>query len=528
MKSKKFSAVAFFVLLAVAIPLMIFLLRTQKKATILEQPRNFALIRPGETIDEIVRKAARVVPTASQAAWQEREAIAFIHFGINTFTNREWGEGSENPALFNPATFDARQWARVIKEAGLKMIILTAKHHDGFCLWPTAFTDHSVKSSPWRGGKGDVVAETAAACREFGLALGIYLSPWDRHEPSYGDSPRYNEHFRAQLRELLTNYGRLDEVWFDGACGEGPSGKRQEYDWASYFQVVRELQPQAVIFGMGPDVRWVGTESGYGRETEWSVVPLNLRNLEGLAAAPGPFPLDGHFVPGDLTGPDLGSREKIAPARTLAWYPAETDVSIRPGWFYHPDQDDKVKTPGTLVDIYYSSAGRNGVLLLNIPPDTRGLIHDNDAAALSGMRSILDETFRVDLAAGSVVRASSESRAHPPAFIIDGDPETYWTAEDGVESARIEFDFPAAKTFDRARLEEYFRIGQRVEKFSLEAWDGQAWRVFAQGTTIGAKRLLRFAPVTAARIRLVLEQSRTNPTLAAFGLYQSSKREESR
>ena len=230
--------------------------------------RRFVTIAPGEPIDSIVSKASRVVPSPNQVAWQEREFIAFAHFGMNTFTDREWGDGKESPALFNPTDLDARQWVQAFKAAGMRLLILTAKHHDGFCLWPTATTTHSVKSSPWKNGNGDVVAEVARACREAGLAFGVYVSPWDRHEPSYGDSPRYNELFRAQLRELLTGYGEIAEVWFDGANGEGPNGKRQVYDWPSYYRVVRELQPKAVIFGMAPDVRWVGTESGYGRDTE--------------------------------------------------------------------------------------------------------------------------------------------------------------------------------------------------------------------------------------------------------------------
>ena len=245
---------------------------------------RFVTIAPGEPLEGIVDKASRVVPSRNQLDWQAREFIAFAHFGMNTFTDREWGDGTESPSLFNPTDFDARQWVQVFKAAGMKLLILTAKHHDGFCLWPTATTTHSVKSSPWKNGNGDVVAEVARACRDAGLAFGVYVSPWDRHDPSYGDSPRYNELFRQQLRELLTGYGDIAEVWFDGANGEGPNGKRQVYDWPSYYRVVRELQPNAVIFGMAPDVRWVGTESGYGRETEWSVVPLKLREV--LPCAP--------------------------------------------------------------------------------------------------------------------------------------------------------------------------------------------------------------------------------------------------
>jgi len=491
-----------------------------------QEGRNIAVVEPGESLEAIVRKAANVVPADRQLVWQELEFIAFAHFGMDTFTDREWGEGTESPALFNPTAFDARQWVRVLKDAGIRQLIITAKHHDGFCLWPTAQTEHSVKASPWRAGKGDVVAEVAAACREAGLKFGIYLSPWDRHEPSYGDSPRYNEFFRRQLRELLTGYGEVIEVWFDGACGEGPNGKRQVYDWPSYYAVIRELQPKAVIFGMAPDLRWVGTESGYGRETEWSVVPVSPPVIDLAKIRPSPYPVDAAFLPRDFMGPDLGSREKLAAAAALLWYPAETDVSIRPGWFYHASEDAKVKTPETLVDIYFSSVGRNGVLLLNVPPDRRGLIHENDIASLRGMRTILDGTFRTDLAAGARAKSSASKSGHPPSSVLDGDRETFWMTGDGVETGSLEFEWDAAATFDVALLAEHLRVGQRIESFRLEARAEGGWREFARGTTIGYKRLLRFPAVTAREVRLVIEGSRTSPTLAGFGLYGLYKMKE--
>jgi alpha-L-fucosidase len=477
---------------------------------------NFVLIAPGEPAEKIVQTAARIVPSPSQFAWQEMEFIAFVHFGMNTFTDREWGEGTEDPSLFNPTDFDARQWVRVLKDAGMRMVIVTAKHHDGFCLWPSRYTEHSVKNSPWRGGKGDVVREVAEACRQAGLKLGVYLSPWDRHEPTYGDSPAYNEHFRLQLRELLTDYGEIGEVWFDGACGEGPNGKRQEYDWPSYYRVVRECQPGAVIFGMGPDLRWVGTESGYGRKTEWSVVPIKIR--ESLASADAS--LDKFFIPGDMTAEDLGSREKIASARALAWYPAETDVSIRPGWFYHSSQDAEVKPPEKLIDISFSSVGRNGVLLLNVPPDRRGLVHDSDIKSLMEMRRTLDRTFQTNLATGARIKAASEERGHPARFILDEDRSTYWTTPEDIDAAVLEFELPGKRTFDMAMLQEEIRVGQRVEEFALDAWDGDSWRPVSRGTTIGYKRLLRFPEVTTDRVRLAIVKSRTNPTLSAFGLFK--------
>ncbi len=459
-------------------------------------------IAAGESLDAIVDKASRVVPSPNQVAWQRREFIGFAHFGMNTFTDREWGDGTESPSLFNPADFDARQWVRVFKDAGMKMLILTAKHHDGFCLWPTATTTHSVKSSPWRNGTGDVVGEVSRACRDAGLAFGVYVSPWDRHEASYGDSPRYNEYFRAQLRELLTGYGEIAEVWFDGANGEGPNGKRQVYDWPSYYRVVRALRPKAVIFGMAPDVRWVGTESGYGRETEWSVIPLTLRDA-GAIRAGAPHPLDDAFAPGDLTAADLGSREAIRQASVLAWYPAETDVSIRPGWFYHAAQDARVKAPEKLVDIYFSSVGRNGVLLLNVPPDTRGRISDADAASLAGMRALIERTF-----GGGAAPA-------PPARVP------------AATGAPVAFESPVTggAAFDVAMLQEDITQGQRVEAFRLDLCSGGECREFARGTTIGHKRLLRFpvvqvAPAQAgARVRLTIEQSRGIPVISRLSVH---------
>jgi alpha-L-fucosidase len=484
-------------------------------------PRYLVLIDPGEPLEAVVRKAANVVPADRQAAWQELEFIAFAHFGMNTFTDREWGDGTEDPALFNPGAFDARQWVRVIKAAGMKQLIVTAKHHDGFCLWPSRLTAHSVRFSPWKGGKGDVVGEVAAACHEAGIGFGVYLSPWDRNESSYGDSPKYNGFFLGQLRELLTGYGRVDEVWFDGANGEGPNGKRQVYDWFSYWKLIRELQPQAVIAIMGPDVRWVGTESGTGRETEWSVLPVPVRSRDWIYDPAEKFPLDREFAPGDMMGPDLGSRSRIATARALGWYPAETDVSIRPGWFFHAREDDNVKTPEKLVDIYFSSVGRNGVLLLNVPPDRRGLIHENDAAALAGMRAILDGTFKTNLAGGAKVRATNTRPGYDPGAILDADPGTYWTTAEDAETARFDLEFPEERTFDRAQLQENIRVGQRIERFVLERWDGTNWLQFSQGTTVGYKRILTFPAVTAKRIRLTIAESRTSPTLSAFGLYKS-------
>lgn len=411
-----------------------------------------------DTPETIALKAAHVVPSPRQAAWQELEFTVFLHFGINTFNNREWGRKGDDPAVFNPTQLDARQWARTAKAAGAKLMIITAKHHDGFCLWPSEYTDFSVKSSPWKNGKGDVVAEVAAACRAEGLKLGIYLSPWDMNSPLYG-TEEYNTHFEDQLRELLTQYGVVSEVWFDGACGEGPNGKKQVYDWAGYYRVIRELQPDAVIAITGPDVRWVGNESGDGNETEWSVVQ-------------------------DSTG--------------LRWYPSEVDVPIRPGWFYHPSEDSLVKCPEELVEIYFRSVGRNSVLLLDVPPDTRGLIHGNDVRSLLGMRAILDSTFSINLAEKAGVKPLKKD--------LPGSAE---------------YDLGGERTFDCLLVQEDFRSGQKVASFCLEAYTGGKWKEVCRGTTIGYKRLVRFEPVTARFVRLRILQSRDRAVITNFGLYRT-------
>jgi len=463
------------------------------------QGNNMVIVPQGATTAEIAELAAGVTPSARQLDWQRLEFNAFIHFGINTFTGREWGEGNYDPRLFNPKKLDARQWARVIKEAGMKMVIITAKHHDGFCLWPSEFTKHSVAASPWKRGQGDVVADLAAACREHGLKFGFYLSPWDKHEPSYGDSDRYNEFFRNQLRELLTGYGEVSEVWFDGACGEGANGKRQVYDWNSYYALVRELQPGAVIAVMGPDVRWVGTESGYGRVTEWSVLPGIAQYLDAISAASQQDPVDGGFIPGDLTSDDLGSLDRLRDARTLTWYPAETDVSIRPGWFWKAADDNRVKSPEKLADIYFHSVGMNSVLLLNIPPDKRGLIHENDIRSLQGLRLILNETFRTNLLDHAGIRLHHDT---------------------------IEYTLPAPAAFNVAMLQEDIQVGQRIEKFHFDYLDGMAWKTFAGGTTVGHKRLLRFTEITALRVRLVIAGARAEPAIMNIGLFRGPELKE--
>lgn len=445
----------------------------------------------------LIARAADVRPSPQQLAWQKLEFIAFIHYTVNAFTDKEWGEGTEDPAIFNPTELDVRQWVQTCKDAGMKMIILTAKHHDGFCLWPSKYTEHSVKNSPYKNGQGDIVGELAQACRDAGLKLGLYVSPWDRHEPTYGDTKGYNEFYKNQLHEILGNYGEIAEVWFDGAKGE--NAKDMEYDWPGYYAIVRELQPNAVIFGH--DIRWVGNESGYARESEWSVV--NNSGVNAMAK-------------------DLGSLQALGAGDRLIWYPAETDVSIRPGWFYHAGQDDEVKSVEKLLDIYFSSVGYNSVLLLNLPPDKRGLIHENDVQRLCEFRKTLDAIFDENFAVGAKATAS-HLKGNDPAFaadkITDGDPETYWTTEDGTTAATVEIDLGRECTFNVAELAEHIASGQRISEFYLEALTSSDWKEFARGTTVGYKRLFRFEPVTASKVRLRILDARICPTVSGLGLY---------
>ncbi len=489
-------------------------------------------IGPEDTPAGLEAKAARVVPSGRQLRWQALEFQAFVHFGMNTFTDREWGEGAEDPKLFDPTDFSAGQWVEAVKAAGIRGLIVTAKHHDGFCLWPSRLTGHSVQASPWKDGKGDVVGEVAEACRRGGIAFGVYLSPWDRHEPSYGDSPRYNEHFKGQLRELLTDYGEISEVWFDGACGEGPNGKRQVYDWDGYFKLIRELQPGAVISIMGPDARWIGNEAGVTRESEWSVIPVV--GFDDLPDEKNP----GGIARIDAQAQDLGSMEKIAAVAKqggrLLWYPGQVDVSIRPGWFYHAAEDDKVKTLDHLLDIYYTSVGGNAQFLLNIPPDKRGRIHENDARRLKELGDRLRATFAVDLAEGSKTESGTGISVVGG---IDARGRATGRSERGVTV--FSCTLGEARAFNVAMLMEDIGRGQKVEAFAIDVWDGTApatgrdffgttgWREIAKGTTIGWKKLLRFPTVTAKWVRVRRLKSRSDSPIfrpAAWGLFLDPER----
>jgi len=446
--------------------------------------------------EDYIKKAAEVRPSERQFNWQRMEFYAFAHFSINTFTNREWGDGGEDPSLFNPEQFDAEQWVEVCKSAGMKGIILTCKHHDGFCLWPSRYTDYSVKSSPWRGGNGDVVREVSDACRKGGLKFGVYLSPWDRHEKTYGDSPAYNDYYTKQLYELLTGYGNIFCVWLDGACGEGPNGKKQIYDWDGYYSTVRKLQPEAVISVCGPDVRWCGNEAGHCRKSEWSVVPKYLTDAEKTMEKSQKED-DREFAKriGSMDE-DLGSRDVIREAGELVWYPAEVNTSIRPGWFYHEEEDDKVKTAEELLDIYYKSVGGNANFLLNVPPDRRGLIHENDALVLKELGRVIKNTFSDNLAKNADVRG---------------------------DGAFIEIDLKRTESFDRIVLmESIMHYGQRVESFMLEMYEEGEWRQFYEGTVIGYKRICCFNKIKTRYIRLRIAQSRLDPAIAFFGVYKSA------
>ena len=441
------------------------------------------------------------LPTPLQVEWQKMEYYMFIHFGPNTFTDMEWGHGNEDPKIFNPAKLDCRQWAATAKAAGMKAIIITAKHHDGFCLWPSEYSTHTVRESAWKDGKGDILRELSDACNEYGLKLGVYLSPWDRNHPTYG-TDEYNDVFANTLTEALSNYGPVFEQWFDGANGEGPNGKRQVYDWDKFIGVVRKLQPDAMVFGSPyRTIRWIGNERGYAGETNWATfTPDN--SIDGATRST--------LESGTENGKD--------------WQPGEVDVSIRPGWFFSPSTNDKVKSVGKLMGIYYSSIGRNSNLLLNVPPDRHGLIHPNDSTRLMELKKVLDESFKTNLVKGAKAKAShvrGNAKKYAEKNLFDGNYDTYWTTDDRQLSASIEVTLNGTQTFNRIVLQEYIPLGQRVKSFTVEYWDNGEWKPLSKQTTIGYKRILTFPMVTTDKIKLTIDESLACPVLSEIEIYKA-------
>lgn len=439
------------------------------------------------------------VPTPQQVAWQRMEMNLFAHFGPNTFSGREWGLGTEPEDLFHPSALDCRQWTSVAKAAGFKGIIVTAKHHDGFCLWPNPASSHTVAQCSWRDGKGDVLRELSEACAADSIRFGVYISPWDRHDPHYG-SPAYNAVFVRTLESALGSYGPVFEQWFDGANGEGPAGKQQVYDWPLFNGTVRRLQPEAVIFSdIGPGCRWVGNERGAAGQTSWS-------RLDTAGFSPGA---------GAPTRDTLNQGQ----AGGAAWIPSETDVSIRPGWFWRASENDRVKSVAQLLRIYYASVGRNSLLLLNVPPDTSGRFHPADSARLMEFRAALDSIFGKDLAAGARAKASVTRRGFPASNLLSEDYDRYWAAPDDSRTATLTFTLPEPRTFNRVLLQEYIPLGQRVKAFRIEALADGSWREIGAGTTIGYKRLLLTDTVTAPSVRIRITDAFTCPVLNRIGLF---------
>ena len=453
------------------------------------------------------------VPEPKQVEWQQMETYAFIHFGLNTFNDREWGYGDTDPKTFNPTNLDCEQWAQTLVKAGMKGVILTAKHHDGFCLWPFEGTDYSVKNSPWKNGQGNVVKELSEACKKYGLKFAVYLSPWDRHQANYG-TPEYLPYFYAQLHDLLTNYGPVFEVWFDGANGgDGWYGgakdirtidRKNYYNYPRIYEMLDSIQPQAIIFSDGgPGCRWVGNEKGFAGATNWSF----LRKGEVHPGYDKSYELQyGH--------PD-GNQ----------WVPAECDVPIRPGWFYHPEEDDRVKSPDQLVDLYYRSVGHNATLLLNFPVDRRGLIHPVDSANAVRFHEMIQQQLKTNLVAGMTPKVSNERGGDFVASALTDDNfDTYWATEDGVTTADIEFSFDTPTRMNRMMLQEYIPLGQRVKAFVVEYLDKDTWlpvKLNEETTTIGYKRLLRFETVETKGMRIRITDARGPLCLSNVGVYDA-------
>ena len=441
------------------------------------------------------------LPSPSQVEWQRMERNMFVHFGPNTFSGKEWGDGTEPEDMFNPTDLDCRQWARTAKEAGFKGIIITAKHHDGFCLWPNPVSEHTVAGSSWKDGKGDVLKELSEACREYGLKFGVYISPWDRFDPHYG-TDEYNDVFVKTLQSALGSYGEVYEQWFDGANGEGPNGKKQTYDWPLFHQTVRALQPDAIMFSdVGPGCRWCGNERGSNGRTSWSTL-----NTEGFSPGAGSPPIDT-LQRGNLHGEH--------------WIPSETDVSIRPGWFWRESENSRVKSVNRLLQIYYESTGRNSLMLLNVPPDTRGHIHEIDSTRLVEFSRALDEIFSCDLAEGAVAEASSSwSGKHPASNLLDDDYDSYWASGKGEMNPSVTISFPDPVTFNRVSLQEYIPLGQRIASFKLEIPDGSGgWSEIASETTVGYKRIVLTETLTASALRVSITKSYAEPVLSGIQLF---------
>ena len=453
------------------------------------------------------------VPEPKQVEWQQMETYAFIHFGLNTFNDREWGYGDTDPKTFNPTNLDCEQWVQTLVKAGMKGVILTAKHHDGFCLWPFEGTDYSVKNSPWKNGQGNVVKELSEACKKYGLKFAVYLSPWDRHQANYG-TPEYLPYFYAQLHDLLTNYGPVFEVWFDGANGgDGWYGgakdirtidRKNYYNYPRIYEMLDSIQPQAIIFSDGgPGCRWVGNEKGFAGATNWS------------------FLRKGEVHPGY----DKNYELQYGHPDGNQWVPAECDVSIRPGWFYHPEEDDRVKSPDQLVDLYYRSVGHNATLLLNFPVDRRGLIHPVDSANAVRFHEMIQQQLKTNLVAGMTPKVSNERGGDFVASALTDDNfDTYWATEDGVTTADIEFSFDTPTRMNRMMLQEYIPLGQRVKAFVVEYLDKDIWlpvKLNEETTTIGYKRLLRFETVETKGIRIRITDARGPLCLSSVGVYDA-------
>lgn len=460
---------------------------------------------------------AKIIPSERQIKHQQLEFYAFVHFTVNTYTDKEWGDGTESPSIFNPEKLDAEQWVKSIKSAGMRGLILTCKHHDGFCLWPCKSTKHTVASSPYKNGQGDVVREVSEACKKHDIKFGVYLSPWDRNCEVYGQGKAYDDYFIDQLTELLTGYGEVFSVWFDGACGEGPNGKKQYYDWNRYYETIRRLQPGACISVCGPDVRWCGNEAGYTRKAEWSVVPERAKDSEIVAEKSQTSDNTEFRVRRvDARDEDLGSREILKNEDSLIWYPAEVNTSIRPGWFFHESENNEVRSLDELTNIYLNSVGGNATFLLNIPPTREGLFHENDVKRLEEIGLFIKSLYKNNLTDSAKI----SYRGHNVTEIVEDDYSESLTGESDCENV-IEFNWDKPVNIGAIVIKENITKSQRVEHFYIEAETAETFTGVYEGTVIGYKKIVKLESIKTNHIRIVIDDCRREPIVSFVGIYEA-------